>query len=312
MPTYVETPVTDPTANALLAEYFAYRAETFPSPAGYVTAFPSTAAFTPPDGVFLVVEQEGAAIGCGGIRSLGGGRFEVKHLWLRPSVQGRGFGRQLLAELERRARLLGATELVLDTNASLEAAGGLYRSSGYADIEPYNDNPNANVWLRKVLAPTASSREHLVEAIAWWRLRLPEAHGKLVEASVALLVGGDEHASVAEMAGVPTTENRFSVDSLVERIADDLALGADLAGPPEIIAAKPMCRALLAGQISEQRLCGWVHDHLHHEVQSELLSELAVASDDYEGVAGGWNSTPTDVLDARVRTIASALLGATE
>ena len=144
--------MTDATAHALLGEYFAYREQTFPTAAGYVTTFPDPAAFEQPDGVFVVVQVDGEDVGCGGIRSLGAGRFEVKHLWLRPSAQGRGLGRALLAELERRALLLGATELVLDTNASLEAAGGLYRSSGYVDVEPYNDNPNANVWLRKVLS----------------------------------------------------------------------------------------------------------------------------------------------------------------
>ena len=151
--TFRETPVTDAAAHALLAEYFAYREQTFPSAAGYVTTFPAPAQFVEPDGVFLVVQVDGEDVGCGGIRSLGSGRFEVKHLWLRPSVQGRGLGRELLAELERRALLLGATELVLDTNASLEAAGGLYRSSGYVDVEPYNDNPNATNWFRKALNP---------------------------------------------------------------------------------------------------------------------------------------------------------------
>ena len=97
---------------------------------------------------------EPADVGCGGIRRIEDGpdgavRYEVKHLWLQPHTRGLGHGRALLAELERRALLLGAIELVLDTNASLEAAGGLYRSSGYVDVEPYNDNPNANVWLRK-------------------------------------------------------------------------------------------------------------------------------------------------------------------
>lgn len=151
MTTFRSVPVTDATAHALLTEYFAFRASTFPNPSGYVTTFPSPAAFTEPEGVFLLVELDGAAVGCGGIRSLGNGRFEVKHLWLRPEAQGRGLGRALLDELERRARLLGATELVLDTNASLAAAGGLYRSSGYVDIEPYNDNPNATNWYLKVL-----------------------------------------------------------------------------------------------------------------------------------------------------------------
>jgi GNAT superfamily N-acetyltransferase len=143
--------VTDATAHVLLAEYFAFRAQTFPTPSGYRTAFPDPEQFVEPHGVFLVVEVDGAEVGCGGIRDLGDGRFEVKHLWLRPHVQGRGLGRQLLGELERRARALGATELVLDTNASLEAAGGLYRSSGFIDVEPYNDNPNATNWYSKSL-----------------------------------------------------------------------------------------------------------------------------------------------------------------
>ena len=47
----------------------------------------------------------------------------------------------------------GATHAVLDTNASLAAAGGLYLSSGYHAIEPYNDNPNATNWYRKALKP---------------------------------------------------------------------------------------------------------------------------------------------------------------
>ena len=151
MVSFRPTPVTDATAHALLAEYFAYREATFPSAAGYVTTFPAPAQFEHPTGVFVVVEVEGENVGCGGIRSLSSGSFEVKHLWLRPAIQGRGLGRALLAELEGRARQLGATELVLDTNASLEAAGGLYRSSGYVDIEPYNDNPNATNWYAKTL-----------------------------------------------------------------------------------------------------------------------------------------------------------------
>ena len=80
-------------------------------------------------------------------------RFELKHLFLRPSVRGRGYGGLLLAELERRAVLLGAEEIVLDTNASLESAGALYRRAGYSDIAAYNANPNATNWYGKPLVP---------------------------------------------------------------------------------------------------------------------------------------------------------------
>jgi ribosomal protein S18 acetylase RimI-like enzyme len=67
-------------------------------------------------------------------------------------VRGRGAGKLLLRELESRAAAFGAEVVVLDTNASLEAAGGLYRSSGYRDVEPFNDNPNATNWYEKRLA----------------------------------------------------------------------------------------------------------------------------------------------------------------
>jgi GNAT superfamily N-acetyltransferase len=144
--------VTDADAHALLAEYFAMRAAGFDPAAGsYRTVFPEAARFTEPAGVFLVVDDGAAPVGCGGIRMLDAHRAEVKHLYLRDAVRGRGWGRMLLAELERRARELGATEAVLDTNVALEAAGSLYRASGYVEVAPYNDNPNATLWFAKRL-----------------------------------------------------------------------------------------------------------------------------------------------------------------
>jgi GNAT superfamily N-acetyltransferase len=128
--------------------------------------FPTAEQFVPPRGVFLVVEDVDEAglpadVGCGGIREIAAGaagrRFEVKHLYLRPFTRGRGLGRALLTELESRALALGAGELLLDTNASLTAAGGLYRSSGFVDVPAYNDNPNATNWYSKRLRPDGAS-----------------------------------------------------------------------------------------------------------------------------------------------------------
>lgn len=157
-----ESGVADAAAHALLSEYFSARARSFPAAQGrYVTTFPSPDHFEPPRGVFLVVEGEdlsgdAADVGCGGIRSLDsdagtGATFEIKHLWLKPDVRGLGHGRMLLAQLERHALAFGARRLVLDTNASLAAAGGLYRSSGFVDVPAYNDNPNATNWYAKEL-----------------------------------------------------------------------------------------------------------------------------------------------------------------
>jgi GNAT superfamily N-acetyltransferase len=145
-----EASVDDPDAHALIAEYFDMRAETFPT-GDYSPVFPKAANFAPPAGVFLIIAEDGEDVGCGGIKRLADDRYEIKHLWIQPRMQGRGLGRTLLTELERRARDFGATEVVLDTNASLVAAGGMYRSGGYEEIEPYNDNPNATNWFRKSL-----------------------------------------------------------------------------------------------------------------------------------------------------------------
>ncbi|CAN5263720.1 hypothetical protein BH11ACT4_BH11ACT4_14010 [soil metagenome] len=150
--------VSEPSAHELLTEYFQARAEGFPAgPYAYLRSFPRPEQFVPPDGVFLVVQFDAADVGCGGIRRIepdarARARYEAKHIYIKPSYRGHGLGRALLDELERRARGFGATELVLDTNSSLDAARGLYLTSGFAAIEPYNDNPNATDWYGKALS----------------------------------------------------------------------------------------------------------------------------------------------------------------
>lgn len=150
--------VTDPTAALMLADYFASRAATFPVAMGvYQTPVPDPAHFRSPRGAFLIATSEDGSfdLGCGGIRFIdhlsGATRFEVKHLWVVPTARGTGIGRALLNELETRARAFGASELVLDTNATQAIAGQLYRSSGYEQIAPYNTNVNATHWFAKNL-----------------------------------------------------------------------------------------------------------------------------------------------------------------
>ncbi len=150
------SPVDAPDAHALLEEYFALRAAIFPG-GGYRTVFPSPATFVEPAGAFVVLDDDaGRPAGCGGIRRIDDGplgpRDEVKHLFVRDTGRGRGWGRLILDDLERRARDRGAAELVLDTHHTLDAAGGLYARSGFEAIPAYNDNANATRWFGKVLA----------------------------------------------------------------------------------------------------------------------------------------------------------------
>ena len=154
--------VDDPLAHALLTEYFAMRVEGFTDRV-YNTVFPDPAKFTPPAGVFLIAELDGDPVGCAGIRMLSPVRAELKHLYVRDSARGRGVGGALVDELERRAVEFGATEMVLDTHDSLEAAARLYARAGYVTIEPYNENPNASNWYGKGLRDAASGRSSASE-----------------------------------------------------------------------------------------------------------------------------------------------------
>jgi len=151
------SPADAPDAHELLDEYFRSRTVGFAEQGvAYRTTFPDPAAFVPPAGVFVVLDDdEGTPMGCGGIRLIAPGpdgvRYELKHLYLRPETRGRGWGRLLVEDLVERARGFGAAELVLDTHHSLEAAGALYARTGFVAIEPYNDNPNASRWYGKRL-----------------------------------------------------------------------------------------------------------------------------------------------------------------
>jgi ribosomal protein S18 acetylase RimI-like enzyme len=151
----------DDAARALLDQYVQARAAGFPAGAdAYRRSTPSDADFTPPTGVFVLVEGENLAgepadVGCGGVRRIAdgalGARYEVKHLWIQPHARRLGFGRSLMEELIRHSRELEATEVVLDTNRSLREAGELYQSLGFVPTDPYNDNPNATTWLARKL-----------------------------------------------------------------------------------------------------------------------------------------------------------------
>ena len=91
--------------------------------------------FVPPDGVFLVVrDEDGTALGCGGIARYDEARGEVKRMYVVPQARGRGVGRRILVELEARARELGYTAVVLETGDRQPAALDLYETSGYDRI----------------------------------------------------------------------------------------------------------------------------------------------------------------------------------
>ena len=105
----------------------------------------------PPQGQVLIVRDGGAAVGCGAVKLLDDGIGEIKRMWVSPSVRGHGLGGRLLAALESAATEAGKTATRLETNEQLGPALEMYRTRGYVEVEPFNDEPFATHWLRKEL-----------------------------------------------------------------------------------------------------------------------------------------------------------------
>lgn len=107
----------------------------------------------PPGGAFLLLEEDGAPVACGGLRTLdaAAGVGEIKRMYVVPAARRRGHARRLLAALEDAAREVGLVRVRLDTNAQQPEALLLYEATGYAEIADYNGSRTATHWFEKPL-----------------------------------------------------------------------------------------------------------------------------------------------------------------
>jgi GNAT superfamily N-acetyltransferase len=114
--------------------------------------FATEAAFDGPGTAWLVVYADGVPVACGGLRPLAAGVAEIKRMFVTAAARGRGHGRALLAELERRARDAGYDRVRLYTTEVLHEARALYADAGYHRIEMANvDDRAEDIWLEKRL-----------------------------------------------------------------------------------------------------------------------------------------------------------------
>ena len=145
-----------PDARYCLAEYVAElnrRADRAFDPSVGATALPHEV--RPPTGEFFVAYLHGEPVGCGAVKHHPGGVTDIKRMWISPSARGLGLGRRLLDHLEAAARAGGARVAHIETSASLTEALALYRSAGWVEVEPFNDEPFADHWFEKELGALA-------------------------------------------------------------------------------------------------------------------------------------------------------------
>lgn len=76
-------------------------------------------------------------IGCASFRYVDDKTAEIKRVFIRKEYRGKGLSKELMKNLEERAKDKHYTKLILETGAPLKEAIGLYKTTGYKVIENY-------------------------------------------------------------------------------------------------------------------------------------------------------------------------------
>jgi putative acetyltransferase len=150
--------VAAPTADVrgLIGELDAALAQNYPPAQRHGLAL---AAIFQPHIRFYIARLDGAAVGCGGV-ALFADFAEVKRMYVRPAVRGRGVAQAILARLEQATRAAGLAVLRLETGDSQFAALRLYQRAGFAPCPAFGGYATmpahavaTSVFLEKRLAP---------------------------------------------------------------------------------------------------------------------------------------------------------------
>jgi DNA-binding MarR family transcriptional regulator/predicted GNAT family N-acyltransferase len=110
-----------------------------------------------PAGLLLLAFLHKEPVGCGALRFYSNAKVDVKRMWVSPDARGLGIGRRILSELELESQQRGYRSVRLETNRALKEAISLYKSSGYREVEAFNNEPYGHHWFEKALTSTTGS-----------------------------------------------------------------------------------------------------------------------------------------------------------
>jgi hypothetical protein len=98
----------------------------------------------------LVAYLHREPIGCGAVKRHTDGPDELGRMWIAPVAGGLG-STNVCWKGSRPAHEGGATVAHLETSVVLSEALSLYRSTGWIEAHPFNDEPFADHWFEKTL-----------------------------------------------------------------------------------------------------------------------------------------------------------------
>lgn len=101
----------------------------------------------------ILIQQEGAYVGCGAIKAHGAQEMEVKRMYVLPEYRGQGIAVLILEALEDWTRESGIHSCILETGINQPEAIRLYEKCGYERIPNYGqyEGVEASYCFRKNL-----------------------------------------------------------------------------------------------------------------------------------------------------------------
>lgn len=85
----------------------------------------------------LVAYEDETAVGCGAFKPFAADQVEIKRMFVKKELRGKGISKKILTELENWAGTLGYRSCVLETGKKQVEAIQLYTGAGYSIIPNY-------------------------------------------------------------------------------------------------------------------------------------------------------------------------------
>ena len=101
----------------------------------------------------LIAYHGDVAVACAGFKPYSEDDAEIKRVWVEPEHRGKHLAKDIMKQIEDKARVNGYKRAILQTREIMADAVGLYENLGYSKIENYPpyDNLDGAVCMAKEL-----------------------------------------------------------------------------------------------------------------------------------------------------------------
>lgn len=99
--------------------------------------------YAAPEGRLYILKYNDNFSGCIALRKIEDDICEMKRLYLKEDIRGKGIGKELVEKIIKDAKDIGYKKMRLDTiKEKMPNAVSMYERYGFVEIEPYYHNPN--------------------------------------------------------------------------------------------------------------------------------------------------------------------------